>query len=289
MGIVNKAICIVIVCALVKARMQEVPTIENYEDIDVHLSSFIKKDDSIAILLDYDGTLAPLASHPSLTVMEAESRDALKKLSTQPNVFLAVISGRAVEDVKAKVPFDNLTYAGNHGLEISYPNGSRFQFEVSAELKSNFTKMVQELEEKVGKRGGWVENKLASLSYHYRGVPEELHQELSADARKIIQSFGYVDSQAHLAIEAKPPVLWNKGEAALLILKDKFGSDWATHVKVVFAGDDTTDEDAMKALKGKGMTFRVSASAQIKTYADYRVPSTKTVSYLLQWIAHHQL
>lgn len=83
------------------------------------------------------------------------------------------------------------------------------------------------------------------MSYHYRGVPEELHDELANDARKIIQSYGYVDSQAHLAIEAKPPVQWNKGEAALLILKEEFGNDWPSHVKVVFAGDDTTDEDAM--------------------------------------------
>lgn len=97
----------------------------------------------------------------------------------------------------------------------------------------------------MGRRGGWVENKLASLSYHYRGVPEELHEELAGEARKIIQSYGYVDSQAHLAIEGKPPVHWNKGEAALLILQEKFGNDWTSHVKAVFAGDDTTDEDAM--------------------------------------------
>lgn len=103
----------------------------------------------MAILLDYDGTLAPLASHPSLTVMEPESEAALRKLSTQSNVFLAVISGREVNDVKGKVPFDNMTYAGNHGLEILYANGTKFQYEVSAELRNNFTKMVEELEQKV--------------------------------------------------------------------------------------------------------------------------------------------
>lgn len=49
-----------------------------------------------------------------------------------------------------------------------------------------------------------------------------------------------------MAIEAKPPVQWNKGEAALHILRQEFGNDWADKVKVIFAGDDTTDEDAMK-------------------------------------------
>lgn len=112
-------------------------------------SSFIKKGEQMAVLLDYDGTLAPLASHPSLTVMEPDSEAALKELSTRPNVFLAVISGRAANDVKNKVAIDNITYAGNHGLDILYANGTKFHYEVSAELRSNFTKMVNELEQKV--------------------------------------------------------------------------------------------------------------------------------------------
>lgn len=49
-----------------------------------------------------------------------------------------------------------------------------------------------------------------------------------------------------MAIEAKPAVQWNKGEAALHILRQEFGNDWTEKVKVIFAGDDTTDEDAMK-------------------------------------------
>lgn len=84
------------------------------------------------------------------------------------------------------------------------------------------------------------------MSYHYRGVPEELHEELSTEAGRIIRSYGYVNSPAHLAVEGKPPVHWNKGEAALLILREEFGDDWPSHVKAVFAGDDTTDEDAMR-------------------------------------------
>lgn len=81
--------------------------------------------------------------------MEPESESALKKLSTQANKFLAVISGRAADDVKEKVSIDNITYAGNHGLEILYANGTKFQYEVSTELRNNFTKMVQELQQKV--------------------------------------------------------------------------------------------------------------------------------------------
>lgn len=65
-------------------------------------------------------------------------------------------------------------------------------------------------------------------------------------AAKIIQAHGYIPNQAHCAIEAKPAVEWNKGQAALHILQREFGENWPNVVKVVFAGDDTTDEDAMR-------------------------------------------
>lgn len=53
-----------------------------------------------------------------------------------------------------------------------------------------------------------------------------------------------------MALEARPKVEWNKGSVALLILDKKFGEKkWQGNVKVIFAGDDTTDEDAMLVSK----------------------------------------
>ncbi|XP_017478821.1 PREDICTED: probable trehalose-phosphate phosphatase C [Rhagoletis zephyria] len=86
-------------------------------------------------------------------------------------------------------------------------------------------------------------------------------------------------------MQAKPPVNWNKGEAALLILKNKFGSNWAEDIKVIFAGDDNTDEDAMRALQGSGKSFRISADPAIQTYADFRLPRQDLVEQLLKWIS----
>lgn len=62
----------------------------------------------------------------------------------------------------------------------------------------------------------------------------------------IIQSHGYIANPAHCAVEAKPATEWNKGQAALHMLSREFGDNWPNTVKVIFAGDDTTDEDAMK-------------------------------------------
>lgn len=52
---------------------------------------------------------------------------------------------------------------------------------------------------------------MASLSFHYREVAKEFHEKLNKEAIEIITSFGYIANQAHCAVEAKPPVHWNKG------------------------------------------------------------------------------
>ena len=58
-----------------------------------------------------------------------------------------------------------------------------------------------------------------------------------------------------MVTEAKPPVKWDKGNAAIYILKTAYGVHWADNIRVIFAGDDLTDEDAMKALKVAFTTY----------------------------------
>lgn len=110
---------------------------------------YIKKTDKVALLLDFDGTLAPLAPHPSLAEMEPETEDAMKHLSENSKVYLAIISGRSAEDAQGKVKLEKITYAGNHGLEIVFCNKSRYNHDIGEELRLNYGKMVAELETSV--------------------------------------------------------------------------------------------------------------------------------------------
>ena len=84
----------------------------------------------------------------------------------------------------------------------------------------------------------------------YRETPEELREELKAEAKKLIEDSGFLCFPALCALEAKPPVEWDKGRAAIYILRTAFGVDWNERIKIVFAGDDVGDEDAIEALKG---------------------------------------
>lgn len=129
-----------------------------------------------------------------------------------------------------------------------------------------------------------MEDKIVSLTFHYRQVEPELQDKARDDAEKVIKKYGFRANPAHYAIEAKPPVQWNKGYAAEFVLRDSFGEEWKENLKVIFAGDDTSDEDVMEKLKGNAVTFRVSNDPNIQTYADYRIPCSYSVTTLLKWI-----
>lgn len=132
-----------------------------------------------------------------------------------------------------------------------------------------------------------MENKGALLTFHYREAPIELRPAMVEKARTIIKKYGFKAHDSHCALEAKPPVQWNKGRASIYILRTAFGVDWTERIKIIYAGDDNTDEDAMQALKGIAMTFRVTQSHIVKTHAQHRLPSTDSVLTMLKWVERH--
>ena len=80
---------------------------------------------------------------------------------------------------------------------------------------------------------------------------------------------------------------WDKGRASIYILRTAFGVDWAERIRIIFAGDDVTDEDAIVALKGMAYTFRIVNNHLTKTSADKRLPSTDSVLTMLKWVERH--
>ena len=85
-----------------------------------------------------------------------------------PDVFVAVISGRSVTNVKEMVGIEGITYAGNHGLEIIHPDGTRFSHPVPAELEARVVALLKRLQQECCQEGAWVENKGVLLTYHFR-------------------------------------------------------------------------------------------------------------------------
>ncbi|XP_044749938.1 alpha,alpha-trehalose-phosphate synthase [UDP-forming] isoform X2 [Coccinella septempunctata] len=257
------------------------------DDFDEYLAKYIGDSHKLALLLDYDGTLAPIAPHPDLAVMPTETRNVLQRLSNIPDVYIAIVSGRNVNNVKEMVGIEGITYAGNHGLEILHSDGTKFVHPMPPECHEKVASLLAKLQEQVCRDGAWVENKGALLTFHFREVPVHLRDDLERQARKLVEEAGFKVGNAHCAIEAKPQVEWNKGRASIYILRTAFGVDWSERIRIIYVGDDVTDEDAMMALKGMAATFRVTNSNIIKTSAERRLPSTDSVLTMLKWIERH--
>ena len=129
-----------------------------------------------------------------------------------------------------------------------------------------------------------MEAKGASITFHFREVEAEEHEELAERARKTIREAGFQARDALCAVEARPPIGWDKGHAVLHILRARYGPGWSETVRVIYAGDDETDEDAFRSLHGLGMTFRVGPATQ-PTRARRRLRDVSAVQTLLRWIA----
>lgn len=116
------------------------------EDFDKYLEDYISDSQQLTLLLDYDGTLAPIAAHPNLTCMSKATGESLNRIAENSKIFTAVISGRGVDNAKEKIGIDGIIYAGNHGLQILYPNGTRYNHEIPGNISGNYGKMVEALQ-----------------------------------------------------------------------------------------------------------------------------------------------
>lgn len=106
-------------------------------------------DEQIVLLSDFDGTLSDIHINPNLTVIKPESKNALDELVTRPNMMIGIISGRPVLNLKAKLEIDNITYVGNHGMEMLFPNQTEWKYPITPEMYANCSKIKKILNAEV--------------------------------------------------------------------------------------------------------------------------------------------
>jgi trehalose 6-phosphate synthase/phosphatase len=237
----------------------------------------------LALFLDYDGTLVEIAGHPSRVQLREPMRDALLACARRRDTELAIVSGRALADLRAQTGLPDAALVGNHGLEIEGPHLERF---AHPDLP-HFAKRLEELAERLRRSaepGVWVEEKGASLTVHYRDADPVRQPGVAQRVREAVQRAGFQARDAICAVEARPPTAWDKGHAVLHLLRARHGPGWSESVRVIYVGDDETDEDAFRALSGLGITFRVGR-AERPTLASHRLPNVDAVETLLRWVA----
>lgn len=231
----------------------------------------------IALLLDFDGTLAPLVQRPELAILPRNTCEALTALHASPRVTLAFISGRALADLRSKVGLDAI-YAGNHGLEIEGP-GLHFPGVDLTHAEAALRSISASLEEKLQTiPGAHVEDKQSSLSVHYRNVDPPLVSRFLQITQSVTEPF--TDSialhEGKLVVEIRPRVDWNKGRAAEWILRQLA----LPAPLILSAGDDRTDEDIFRCVP-ESVSIKVGEGP---TAARFRAQDPDEVSRMLELV-----
>lgn len=237
----------------------------------------------LILILDYDGTLAPIVPSPQKATLSPSARETLRRLAENPRARLAILSGRSLRDIRARVRLRNVVYGGCHGLEIGGA-GVRFKHPMASaklrELSGASRVLARRLERFPG---AFLEHKGLTVSLHYRRVPPGRQASLLDFAAGVARRApGLTIVPGKNVLELLPRVRWRKGEAALWIRSRLARTLGSRPTLTVYAGDDITDETAFAALKGRGVTVRVGAH---RGRADYAVENVRAIQALLRWLA----
>lgn len=228
----------------------------------------------LVVLLDFDGTLAPIADRPEEAAIPEATRRALDALMAMPGVGVAVVSGRGMADARERAAIPGIAYAGNHGMEIHGPGIDRVHPEAAA-ARPMLDAAVRMLEPAVAAvPGAFVEDKGLTLSVHFRVAPRERVAGLTeAVARAAAMLPGLEMTAGKQVLEVRPAVDWHKGRAVLFLLEQMRPPAGAP---VLYLGDDRTDEDAFRALAdhrlGEGVLVAEEPSADTAATSWLRDP-----------------
>lgn len=240
-----------------------------------------------ALFLDYDGTLSPLAPRPELATLPEETRELLRRLSGR--VPVAVISGRGREDVAALVALTDLAYAGSHGYDIAGPpplgGAGPLRLEVGEGIPEKIELAAERLRRDLaGIEGVVVEPKRFAISIHFRlaGERDLPRIERAVDAAAAAVP-GLRKDHGKKLFELRPDLDWDKGKALLWLL-DALGLD-RPDVLPFYIGDDLTDEDAFRAVAGRGIGILVAGEAR-ETAAEFQLHDPGEVVELLERLLH---
>ena len=241
------------------------------------------EDKHLVLLLDFDGTLAPIAPTPDEASLPGDARRVLEELSNRPACTVAIVSGRALQDVRAKVGIDGITYVGNHGLEIVRPGENPQPLDLARHkmlLERIREDLVRSLE---AFPGALIEDKGYSLAVHFRGTSDRDRPFVKAAVHEAVRAHGGEDEielgAGSMVLELRPPLGCDKGKIVHRMLEweeQRFG---AANLLAIYLGDDVTDEDAFKAIRERGWTVLVGTPRI--SYAEYYLDGPRDVYTLL--------
>jgi trehalose-phosphatase len=239
----------------------------------------------LALFLDYDGTLSPIVRHPEEALLPTETRALLQRLAEVDRVYVGIVSGRALADLKEKVSLSVVDYSGGTGLEMELDGVRSTHPSVEAGQK-----LAAEAAERLGEHvcrfsGAWIEQKPLGLTLHFRQTPHTQIPALLADAELVLKSFGdrLRIYEGAMALEIVPNLGCTKRSAICQMLH--FCGDGP--VIALYAGDDANDAEPLQHVADQG-GVAIGVGERAPACAKYRLPDPASLrehlAHLLQQI-----
>ncbi|KPK71407.1 MAG: hypothetical protein AMJ84_06280 [Acidithiobacillales bacterium SM23_46] len=233
------------------------------------------------LMLDYDGTLAPFQLDPLSAEPYPGVREVLDLIMSADHTRVVVVSGRWTRDL---VPLLGLKIRpeiwGSHGWERLHADGEYETSRISEDALKSLLAADDWIHE-IEASGGRCERKPASLAIHWRGLSNgqvaNIREVVLANWRlqELHRSLIWHDFDG--GIELRAPGR-NKGDVVREVLGDS-----ASDCAAAYLGDDLTDEDAFKAMVGRGVGLLVRPQYR-PTAADFWIrPPEELLEFLADW------
>lgn len=236
----------------------------------------LSRGDKLLLFLDFDGTLSPIVADPKRAKLSNSMREIVSRSAKRFPTFL--VSGRELNDLIGRARIEGAHYAGNHGMEWRVGR-ERSEFTVPTKTIRSLRRALSLARTFERIPGVYVEDKRLSFAFHYRMVKESDKQRVIADfvaAMAPLLSSREVDILPQKQVLDVRPRVAHKGDFIGRIMsheRDAFA---------IYIGDDTTDEDAFKALRSRDYSIRMGGApySSARYYLDSRAELEKFLSTL---------
>jgi trehalose 6-phosphate phosphatase len=236
-----------------------------------------------ALMLDYDGTLAPFRTERDKAVPYPGAKELLQKIIAEERTRLIIISGRSAKNLDYLLGSDiSPEIWGSHGYERLMPDGKYILSDLPQGAQEGITEAVQWIEkEGIGRV---IEKKPASIAFHWRGMNQRdinrLRDKIQKKWLSAAGNFGLILCEFDGGLELRPVGI-SKADSVESIIKEV-----RSNAVLAYLGDDLTDEEAFGALHGYGLSVLVRTTFR-ETAADiWLTPPKELLAFLEQWIVY---
>jgi trehalose 6-phosphate phosphatase len=228
------------------------------------LSPLRTRPDCSAVLLDIDGTLAPIVEHAADACVPEATRQLLIQVVKRYKL-VACISGRRAKEARAMVAIGAISYLGSHGAELLRAGWTEAKVDPSVAEWERRIRAFAAAEDtsELRRRRVRIEDKAAIVAFHWRGAPDE-EAALAAvqHVAERAQTGGLVTHWGRKVLEIRPPVRIDKGAGVRSLLAEVDVSN------AIYVGDDTTDLDAFRALADLGASGALEHAIRVGVRSD---------------------